>query len=113
MIVHGCIEIHPKDCRGWIIVTGFRVLLISQHLFPKILLETVLGVHVGSVKIKKYLHLDVVMMHLLHKGFMEDYLCWYADRELFVRNESMAKRVVGLTSSASNMQGVANDNSNP
>jgi hypothetical protein len=113
MIVHGCIEVHPKDCRGWIIVTGFRVLLISQHLFPKILLETVLGVHVGSVKIKKYLHLDVVMMHLLHKGFMEDYLCWYADRELFVRNESMAKRVVGLTSSASNMQGVANDNSNP
>jgi hypothetical protein len=25
MIVHGCIEIHPKDCGGWIIVTGFRV----------------------------------------------------------------------------------------
>ena len=22
---------------------------------------------------KKYLHLDVVMMHLLHKGFVEDY----------------------------------------
>jgi len=33
MIVHGCIQIHPKDCGGWIIVTGFRVLLISQHLF--------------------------------------------------------------------------------
>jgi hypothetical protein len=29
MIVHGCIEIHPKDCEGWIIVTGFRVLLIT------------------------------------------------------------------------------------
>jgi hypothetical protein len=113
MIVHGCIEIHPKDCRGWIIVTGFRVLLISQNLFLKILLEAVLGVHAGNVKIKKYLHPDIVMMHSLHKGFMEDYLCWYAYRELFVRNESMAKRVVGLTSSASNMQGVANDNSNP
>jgi hypothetical protein len=24
---------------------------------------------------KKYLHQDVVMMHLLHKGFMEDCLC--------------------------------------
>jgi hypothetical protein len=24
---------------------------------------------------KKYLHLDVVMMHLLHKGFMENYQC--------------------------------------
>jgi hypothetical protein len=34
------------------IVTGFRVLLISQHLFLEILLEAVLGVHVGSVKIK-------------------------------------------------------------
>jgi len=52
MIVHGCIEIHPKDCGGWMIVKGFRVLLISQHLFPEILLEVVLGVHVGSVKIK-------------------------------------------------------------
>jgi hypothetical protein len=52
MIVYGCIEIHPKDCGGWIIVTEFRVLLISQHLFPEILLETVLGVHAGSVKIK-------------------------------------------------------------
>jgi hypothetical protein len=52
MIVHGCIEIHPKNCGGWIIVTEFRVLLISQHLFPEILLEAVLGVHIGSVKIK-------------------------------------------------------------
>jgi hypothetical protein len=29
--------LHPDvvmDCGGWIIVTGFRVLLISQHLFP-------------------------------------------------------------------------------
>jgi len=52
MIVHGCIEIHLKDCGGLIIVTGFRVLLISQHLFPEILLEAVLGVHAGSVKIK-------------------------------------------------------------
>ena len=36
---------------------------------------------------KKYLHPDVVMMHLLHKGFMEDYLCWYAHEELFVCND--------------------------
>jgi hypothetical protein len=52
MIVHGCIEIYPKDCGRWIIVTEFRVLLISQHLFPRILLEAVLGVHAGSVKLK-------------------------------------------------------------
>jgi hypothetical protein len=52
MIVHGCIKIHPKDCRRWIIVIGFRVLLISQHLFREILTEAVFGVHAGSVKIK-------------------------------------------------------------
>jgi hypothetical protein len=44
---------------------------------------------------------------------MEDYLCWYAHGELFVRNDSMGERVVGSTSSASNVDGVANDNSNP
>ena len=53
------------------------------------------------------------MMHLLHKGFMENYLCWYARREVFVCNKSMGERVVELTSSASNVQGVVNDNSNP
>jgi len=52
MIIHGCIEIHPKDCGEWIIVMRFRVLLISQHLFLEILLEAVLGVHAGNVKIK-------------------------------------------------------------
>jgi hypothetical protein len=30
MIIHGCIEIHPKDCGGWIIVTGFRALLTTS-----------------------------------------------------------------------------------
>jgi hypothetical protein len=44
---------------------------------------------------------------------MEDYLCWYAHGELFVPNESMVERVVGSTSSASNMHEVRNDNSNP
>jgi hypothetical protein len=62
---------------------------------------------------KKYLHPDVVMMHLLHKGFMENYWCWYAYGEVFVRNKSMGERVVGSTSNANNVHGVANDNSNP
>ena len=113
MIVHGCIEIHPKDCGGWIIVTGFRVLLISQHLFPEILLEAVLGVHAGSVKIKKYLHPDVVMMHLLHKGFMENYQCWYTHGKVYVSERRMEETVVGSTSSASNVHEAANDNTNP
>ena len=76
MIVHGCIEIHPKDCGGWIIVTGFRVLLI------------------------------------LHKGFMENYQCWYAHGEVFVSKRRMEERVVGSTSSASNVHQATNDNTN-
>jgi hypothetical protein len=53
MIVHGCIGTHPKDCGGWIIVTGFGVLLIL-HLSQGILLMAVLGVDAGSVKIKSF-----------------------------------------------------------
>ena len=44
---------------------------------------------------KKYLHPDVVMMHILHKGFMENYQCWYAHREVFVHKRRMEERVVG------------------
>jgi len=62
-------------------------------------------------KNKKFMHPDVVTMHLLTKGFIEDYLCWYAHGELFVPNE--IERVVGSTSSASNVHEVVNDNGNP
>jgi len=64
-------------------------------------------------KILKFLHQDVVTMHLLTKWFMEDYLCCYAHRELFVPNESMVERVVGSTSSDSNMHEIGNENNNP
>jgi hypothetical protein len=40
--------------------------------------EVVLDVHVRGVKIKKFLNPDVVTMHLLEKGFIERYLCWFA-----------------------------------
>jgi len=61
---------------------------------------------------KKYLHPDVIMMHHLHKGFMENYQCWYAHREVFV-SESERRReemVVGSTFSASNVHETTNDN---
>jgi len=62
---------------------------------------------------KKYLYPDVVMMHLLHKGFVEDYECWYAHGEVFVSNRRMRETMVGSTSSASNVYEAANDNTNP
>jgi hypothetical protein len=45
---------------------------------------------------KKFLYLDVVTMHLLYKGFMEEYMCWYAHREPFVPHEIMVERIVVL-----------------
>jgi hypothetical protein len=46
-------------------------------------------------KNKKFLHPYIVTMYLLKKKrFMEDYLCWYAHRELFVHNKSMVERMV-------------------
>jgi hypothetical protein len=43
----------------------------------------------------KFLHQDVVTMHLLTKGFMEDYLCWYTHEKLFVPNQSIKEWVIG------------------
>ena len=54
MIVHGCIEIYLKDCRGWIIVIGFRVLLITQYLIQEILVESVSGVYAKGERIKSF-----------------------------------------------------------
>jgi len=62
---------------------------------------------------KKYLHPNVVMMHLLHKGFMENYQCWYAHGEVFVSKRRMEETVVGSTFSASNVHEAANNNTNP
>jgi hypothetical protein len=54
MIIHKCIEIHPKGYGGWIIVMRFKVLLIMHYLIRKILLEGVLDVHARGVKIKSF-----------------------------------------------------------
>jgi hypothetical protein len=53
------------------------------------------------------------MMHLLHKGFMENYQCWYAHGEVFVSKRRMREMVVGSISSASKVHKAANDNINP
>jgi len=48
-----------------------------------------------NCKNKKYMHPDVVMMHLLHEGFMENYRCWYAHGEVFVSKKRMRERWLG------------------
>jgi hypothetical protein len=47
-------------------------------------------------------------MHLLHKKFTEEYMCWYAHGEPFGPHETMVERMVRSTSSASNVHGLVN-----
>jgi len=102
----------PQELRRMDYCNGVQVFINFTTSIPRNFTRSGIRCPCRKCKNKKYLHSDVVMMHLLHKGFMEDSLCWYAYRELFVRNESMRKRVVGSTSSGSNVHGVANHNSN-
>jgi len=76
-------------------------------------MEVVLGVYVRGVKIKKFLDPDIVTMHLLHKGFVEEYIYWHAHGEPFVPHETKVERMVESISSVSNVHGVVNDNNNP
>jgi len=64
-------------------------------------------------KNKKFLDLDVVTMHLLHKRSMEEYLCRNAHREPFVPHETLVEKMVRSTFSVNNMREVVNNNSNP
>jgi len=73
--------------------------------------EVVLDVHAQGVK-KMFLDLVIVTMYLLQKIFIEQYLCWYTHEKPYVPHETMIERMVGSTSSASNVHEVVNDNSN-
>jgi hypothetical protein len=64
-------------------------------------------------KNKKFLDPDVVTIHLLQKGFIEQYMFWYIHREPYVPHEIMVERMIGSTFNASNVHGVIDDNSNP
>jgi hypothetical protein len=46
------------------------------------------------------------------KRFVEKYLCWFAHREPCVRYETILERVVGSTSTSSNIHEVIDDNNN-
>jgi len=63
-------------------------------------------------KNKKFINPDIVAIHLLQKGFIEKYLCWYAHGEPYVPYETMIERMVESTSSSSNMYEVVDDNNN-
>jgi len=72
--------------------------------------EAVLYIHVRGVK--KILN-NIVTIHLLQKGFMEKYLCWFAHEEPYVPYKTMIEMIIESTSSSSNVDEVVDDNNNP
>ena len=52
------------------------------------------------------------MIHLLQKGFIEKYLCWFTHKEPYFPYETMVEWMVGSTSSSNNIDKVVDDNSN-
>jgi hypothetical protein len=52
-------------------------------------------------------------MHLLQKRFMEQYMYWYAHGEPYVPHKTIVEKMIGSTSSTSNVHGVVDENSNP
>jgi hypothetical protein len=110
MIVLGCIEIHPKGffiedyCKN---VKGFINFTLSN-------LKNISGGRIRCLyvkcKTKKFHQLDVLMMHLLRKGFVEKYLCWFAYEEPYIPYKTMLERIVGSTSTFRNINEVVDDN---
>ena len=91
---------------------GCRVLLITHYLIRKILMETVLDVHIKCVNIKKFIDPDVVKIHFLQekKRFIKRYLCWFTHRELYVSHEIMVEKMIVSTSSCNNVYKVVDEN---
>jgi len=54
MVIHRYINIYPNSCGGWIIVMGFKILLITHYLIQEILVEGILDVYVRGVTIKSF-----------------------------------------------------------
>jgi len=63
-------------------------------------------------KNKKFLNPGVVTLHLIQKGFIERYMCWFAHGEPYVPHETMVEMMIRSTSSFSNAHGVVDDNNN-
>jgi len=103
----------PQELRRMDYCNGVQGFINFATSIPKNFIGCGISCPCMKCENKKYPHPDIVMMHLLHKWFMENYLCWYAHREVFVRNKRMEEMVVRPTSSTRNVQEVANDNRNP
>jgi len=92
---------------------GLRVLLTTHYLIGRILVKAILDIHKRGVKIKCFSIQMLLQCIFCKKGFMKKYLCWFAHWEPYVLYETMVKKIVGSTSSISNVHEVVDNNSNP
>jgi hypothetical protein len=74
MIVLEYIKILLKGCIGKIILKKLRILLISYFIIQRIFSGNEIRCPCAKCKDKNFYHKDLVIMHLLKKGFKK-YLC--------------------------------------
>ena len=65
-----------------IVALDFLCLMVGLNfLIVGLKLGNIYGSSIGCLcmrcKNKKFLNLDIIMMHLLQKGFIEKYMCWF------------------------------------
>ena len=91
-----------------------RVLLITYALSnPRNISERGIRCSCKRCKNKNFLNPDVVTMHLLQKKkFLEKHRYWFVHEEPYVPYGTVIERMVGSTSSSSNVHGVVDQNNN-
>jgi hypothetical protein len=65
MIIHGCIEIHLKYCRGWIIIIGFQGFINHAIFNPMNISRGNIRFLYKRCKNKKFLDPDIITMYFL------------------------------------------------
>ena len=103
-----------KGCIGKIIFKRLKVLLIFNFILSKLKNISANEIRYPCVKCKNKMfhHKDIVMIHPFKKGFFKKYLYWYTYGETYVPYETLLERMIGSTSSSSNIYGFTDDNSN-
>jgi hypothetical protein len=82
-----------------------------MYYLIKILVETVLDVYVRGVKLKVFQSRCCYDASSI-KTLLKKYICWYAHGEPYVPDETRVEKMVGSTSSFSNMHEGIDDNNN-
>jgi len=69
----------------------------------------ILDVPYKRYKNKNIFYPNIIMIHLQQKRFMKGYLYWCAHRESYVSHETTIKKMIGSTSSSSNVHEIVDN----